>query len=76
MRLMNSKLPWILVFLIAASLSAYVRLYPLRANIWSPSREQASLLTVYNIQQNLLQEIMRQSPEMPEQNERGRPLAA
>ncbi len=59
---MKPKLLWATVFLIAASIAVYVRLYPLRANIWSPSREQASLLAVYNIRQQLLQDILRQSP--------------
>ncbi len=62
---MNSFKTWFWLWVIALCLSCYIRLYPLRAHIWDPSYDQASLVVVYNIKKALLEQIHRQAPEMP-----------
>ena len=62
---MNSFKIWLSLFLAAVLLSCYVRLYPLRAHIWDPSFDQASMFVVYNIKKSYLNMIHQQSPDMP-----------
>ncbi len=62
---MNSKKTWLIFFLAAAILSIYVRLYPLRAHIWDPSYDQASMFVIYNIKKSLLETIHAQAPQIP-----------
>ncbi len=57
--------PWATAWLILAILSCYVRLYPLRAHMWDDTREQATLLVIYNLKQTFLKQIVSQAPEMP-----------
>ncbi len=62
---MNSIKTWLCLWLVAVSLSVYVRLYPLRAHIWDPSHDQATMLVVYNLKKSLLDLIHRQAPQIP-----------
>ena len=43
----SSLLLWGLVWLAVALIGTYIRLYPLRAHIFSPTQEQATMLVVY-----------------------------
>src|SRR5438067_2457917 len=60
---MNSRKAWIGLFLIAACISCYIRLYPLRAHIWDSTYDKASIFVVYNIKKSLLEQIRAQSPQ-------------
>ena len=62
---MNSFKTWLCIWLVAASLSVYVRLYPIRAHIWDPSYDQATMLVVYNIKKSFLDLIHSQAPQIP-----------
>ncbi len=64
---MNRK-SWIIVALIwlaVAAAGTYIRLYPLRAHIWSPTQDQATVIVVMNIKKSILDNIHRQHPTMP-----------
>ncbi len=61
----SSLLLWGLVWLAVALIGTYIRLYPLRAHIFSPTQEQATMLVVYGIKQNFLQQIHQQNPDLP-----------
>ena len=65
---MNKKSPfwpWALAWFILVILSSYVRLYPLRSHMWDNSREQATLLVIYNIKQTFLKQILSEAPNIP-----------
>lgn len=56
---------WICCWLTAAVLSCYIRLYPLRAHMWDPTYDKASLMVVYKLKSSLLEQIHAQAPQMP-----------
>ncbi len=62
---MNFLKSWLWLWVIAACLCCYIRLYPLRAHIWDPTHDQASLAVVYNIKKNLLEQIHAKAPQIP-----------
>ena len=64
MKISNLK-TWFLLWILAVGISCYVRLYPLRAHIWDPTYDQASLFVVYNIKKNFLEQIHNQAPQIP-----------
>lgn len=62
---MQALRTWFCFWIAAVILSCYIRLYPLRAHIWDPTYDQASLAVIYNIKKALLEQIHAQAPQIP-----------
>ncbi|MBF0490420.1 MAG: hypothetical protein HQL15_07335 [Candidatus Omnitrophica bacterium] len=62
---MNFFKKWFWLWIVAVCLSCYIRLYPLRAHIWDPTYDKASMFVVYNIKKTLLEQIHLQAPQIP-----------
>jgi len=61
---MKSFKIWFILWILAAGIACYIRLYPLRAHIWEPTYDQATLYVVFNIKKALLEQIHAQAPQM------------
>ncbi|MEI7998131.1 MAG: STT3 domain-containing protein [Candidatus Omnitrophota bacterium] len=62
---MKSLKTWFWLWVLAVGICCYIRLYPLRAHIWDPTYDPATLMVIYNIKRSLLEQIHAQNPQIP-----------
>lgn len=67
-RPLSPVLAWIAAIIVVLAATVFVRLYPLRSNMWSDSQQKASLVVIMKLKASLREQIIRSNPGISAEN--------